>query len=236
MSVNRKPIALFALLALLAVIPNAQAVVLGPSGGPVAPDDFTGLPITGVAPGAFMLISPAVTPTFSGTVLSDVFIDGITGGLDFYYQYTGTATTPDAVERVTAASFSSADGVFADPFGVGVGVDIGTRNDTAGIPILLASGFLPGTTNSSTVTRGSGGSVVGFNFSPGITVPGNSFVLIVRTHAPSFGIGNGAVIDSNSANVAVWSPTPEPAFTGLMLGGLFAVGLFLTRRFRVSQN
>jgi hypothetical protein len=236
MSVNRKPIALFGLLALLAFIPTAQAVVLAPTGGPVAPDDFTGLPITGVAPGAFMLVSPAVTTTFSGTILSDVFIDGITGGLDFYYQYTGTATTPDAVERITAASFAGADGAFADPFGVGVGVDVGTRNDTAGIPLLLASGFLPGTTNSSTVTRGSGGSVVGFNFSPGITVPGNSFVLIVRTHATTFGVGNGAVIDSNSANVAVWAPTPEPAYAGLLLGGLFGLGLLVTRRFQAKQS
>jgi hypothetical protein len=235
--IDSKRIAIVVLGGFLLVIPSLQAVVLAPVSPLVnVPDDFTQKPgpvdiITGPALAA-TLVSPAVSGTFTGFVTSNVYKDAFTGGLDFVYQYTAVPGSAQGVEALTVSDFSGADGLFADPFGAGFGVDAGTRNDVALNPFLAAAGFVLGTNNSDNVTRSSAGQVIKFSFDGSSAIMGGetSFILIARTHDTTFAVGQGGVIDSTTANVNVYSPTPEPRLAGLAGIGLFGVVAFFFRR------
>jgi len=227
--IYRKHITMGLLGGLLLAIPSLQAAVLAPGAIPTAPDSFNGLPLLG--PVAPLEASAVTAATFSGTLLSGVFTDGVTGDLDFVYQYTANVTAPEqGVEKITAASYnpSIADGTFADAFGAGAGVDMGIIN-VGPIP----AGFVAGTFAPDLVTRSGDGTVVGFNFDGNFAIPagGISDVLVVRTHATTFTMGQGGVIDSSTGNTSVYAPSPEPRLAGLAALGLFGlVGFFFRRR------
>ena len=90
------------------------------------------------------------------------------------------------------------------------------------------------------VALSSSGDQVTFDFSGSAAIQigdsNESFVLVIKTNRKSFTAGSSSIIDGGVANVASFAPTPEPAFAGLLLGGLFVVGLFLARRFQVRQS
>jgi len=215
--------------ALLLLVPAMQANVLAP-GASGSADNFDGLAAGFGAALAPMLITPAVTTTFSGTLYSDVYTDPITGDLDFVYQYVAGTTPPQqGIERVTAANYdpTASDGLFADLFGAGAGVDVGYDATSALAGFSATTSPLP-----NQVTRSGDGTVVGFNFSGAgaIAAGQESPLLIVRTHATQFEIGQGGVIDSRTADVNVYAPAPEPRLAGLAAMGLFGVVAFFFRR------
>ena len=242
--IQHKRVAMMLVGGLLLAIPGLQAVVLPPVTVAVAPDDFTangfGDIILGAQVSPFTEISPAVASTFTGIIKSAVFTDFFTHDLDFVYQY--TALTGETIGKITAASYnpSIADGLFADPFGAGVGVDVGIRNDVGANAGLLAAGFVPslGPNPPNTVDRSNGGSVVEFNFEGPFGIPAGSTseLLIVRTHSTTFTMGQGGVIDSRTADVNVWAPSPEPRLAGLAALGLFGLVAFFFRRRKVQAT
>jgi MYXO-CTERM domain-containing protein len=203
-----------------------------PPGGTMTPDNLNGFAALLGPALAPVLVSPAVSTTFSGTVYSDVYTDPFTHDLDFVYQYQAGTTPPQqGIERITAASFSPAvtDGTFADAFAAGgPGIDLGYD---AISPLL---GFTAATSlNPNGVTRSGDGTVVGFNFSGAgsINAGQESPLLIVRTFATQFTIGQGGVIDSQTANMNVYAPTPEPRMAGLAAFALLGlVAVFFRRR------
>jgi MYXO-CTERM domain-containing protein len=237
-----KRIAMIFLGGLLLAIPSLQAVVLPPVTVAVAPDDFTASgagDIIAGGPLAVTLVSPAVSTTFTGVIKSNVYHDSFTGDLDFVYQY--TALTGETIGKITVANFnpSIADGIFADPFGVGgPGVDVGIRNDVAVNAGLLAAGFIPslGPNPPNTVDRSNAGAVVEFNFEGPFGIPpgATTELLIVRTHATTFTTGKGGIIDSQTANVNVYAPSPEPRLVGLAAIGLLGLVAFFFRRRKVQ--
>ena len=217
------------------LVPAMQANVVAP-GGSASPDNLDGLANLFGAAIAPLLSSPVSSSTFSGTMLSDVYVDPFTHDLDFVYQYVaGTNPPQQGVERITAANFSptAADGTFADPFGTGVGIDMGYDATST------LAGFTATTSPlANGVTRSADGTVAGFNFSgaANITAGQESPLLIIRTHATTYVVGQGGVIDSQTANVNVYAPAPEPRLVGLAAIALFGVVALFFRRRKAQAN
>lgn len=189
---------------------------------------------TFLPPGATVV--PGIFP-YAGPVLAD------TGKMAYSF---GSPLSSGTVEELVVA-----DGL--NPFGAGdlsfiyqvdvAGGDVGrlTGSDFKGwlTDVAVSPGILPldpGAFIPSTADRTADGSVVGFNFATHLVTGQESLALIIRTNATLFGAGSIGVIDGGGTTLVGFAPSPEPAFAGLMLGGLFAAGLFLTRRFRASQS
>jgi hypothetical protein len=203
-------------LALFTLFIGTAHAVLLPPGGTVAPvsADASGLILadTGLLPFAFG--SPISTGTVEEIVVADSLNPFGAGDLTFIYQVTNV--TGD-VGRLTGSSYA---GWLTD-------VSVFTPHP----PFIVTGSFSP-----STIDRSPGaGDVVGFNFSPKLMAD-TSLALLIRTNATIFSAGSIGVIDGGGTTLAGFAPAPEPAFEGLLLGGLFAVGLFLTRRFQAKQN
>jgi MYXO-CTERM domain-containing protein len=237
--INRMRLAMMLVGGLLLIIPGLQAVVLPGTGGVAPPDVFGAGPLL-LGPGTVPELSPVNSGTFSGTLLSDVFTDSVTGNLDFVYQYFAGVTPPQqGIEKITAASYNPAiaDGAFADPFGTGTGVDEGYAVGASITANLIGVGFSgAGTFAPDLVTRSADGTIVGFNFDAGAAIPagGISDILVVRTHATTFTMGQGGVIDSQTANVSVYAPSPEPRLAGLAAMALLGIVAFFFRRRKVQ--
>jgi len=238
--IHFKQKAMILLGGLLLAIPSVQAVVLPGTGGVAAPDVFSAGPLL-LGPVTVTEVSPVNAGTFSGTLLSNVFTDTVTGDLDFVYQYfAGVVPPQQGIEKITAFSYNPAiaDGAFADAFGAGVGVDMGYLVGGSITANLAAAGFFvgAGTFAPDLVTRSADGTIVGFNFDAGAAIPGGgiSSILVVRTHATTFTMGQGGVIDSQTANVSVYAPSPEPRLAGLAAMGLLGLVAFFVRRRKVQ--
>jgi hypothetical protein len=202
-------LALFTLL-----IATAQAVPLAPGGTvlPAFPADWAGpvLGDTGLMPFSFG------SPLSSGTVREAVIADSMNpfgaGDLTFVYQVT------DITGDVARLSGSDYTGWLTD-----VGVSPGHAP------------FVAGAVSPATISRTADGSVVGFNFSPTL-VGATSLQLLIRTNATTFGSGSIGVIDGGGLTLVGFAPAPEPAYAGLLLGGLFGLGLLVARRFQAKQS
>jgi len=205
------------------IVPSAKATLLVP-GGSGFPGDFTGAP-----PGTLLALNSApFTSTLgleSGTIVSAVFREA-GGTLDFYYQVTNNATcgvpTCDSLSRETDTNF------------FGFVTDVLFRTDGSSLP---GGAFVNGTVAPATADRDGSADVVGFDFNqvPALRIlPGTvSTVLVIRTNATNFTLGNASVIDGGVATVTAFEPTvvPEPTSLLLLGGGLLA--LSCVRRFRV---
>jgi hypothetical protein len=158
------------------------------------------------------------TPTFTGTAHSAVY-DGPEDGtnLNFYYQFANTGgeglTSLDAIARMSAGGFSD------------WATDVSQSSDAFG-------SFVAGTVAANTVDRGTG--VLGFNFTPGGVLPGQSTNIIeVRTDATDYTSNWMAVIDGTAGFAPAFAPTaaiPEPETYALMLAGLGLLGFVGRRR------
>ena len=202
-----------ALLTLL--IGNAQAVLLAP-GGTVVPvsADAAGSLLADTGLMAFSFGTPLVTGTVRELVVADTLNPFGSGDLTFIYQVSDA--TGD-VGRLTGSSFA---GWLTD-------VSVFT-----GHPPLVA-----GSASPITIDRTIGaGDVVGFNFSPKLFPGDTSLALLIRTNATTFGAGSIGVIDGGGTTLVGFAPAPEPAYAGLLLGGLFGLGLLVARRFQAKQN
>jgi len=194
------------LLALICLAPAGYANVLAP-GGSGAPDLLTE-PGTAVTG---VLATPISTGTYTGTLYSQVDVE--TGGtLDFLYELV-VATGPDAVNRLTVTDFA------------GYTTDVGDL------------GF--GGIDPTAVDRSNSGGTVGFLFGNepnGITAGEQSDVLIIKTNAKTYGVGTGETIDGSVFQGGAYAPSPEPASVGLLLGGLFGIGLIVARKFQARLS
>jgi len=202
-----------ALLALAGIAGGAQATPLATPQPPIPFD------ILANAPGGTLLDSresAVFAPTFTGTARMAVY-DGPEAGvnLDFYYQFTNSPHSRDAIARLTTSDFA---GFLADAF------------QTA-TPI--SAFFKPGQKPADTADRSANGTVIGFNFYPGGNPlnPGEtSYTFIVRTDAQFYTDGTMGIIDGSGTTTLSFAPViPEPETYALMLAGLGLLG-FAKRR------
>jgi hypothetical protein len=197
------------LLALVCFTSVGYASLIAP-GGNVAPPSV--LTESGVLIPATFLIEPFSTSSYSGTFTTAVFRQA-SGTLDFLYGVSSDPSSIDNIERLTATNFT------------GFTTDVGFETSGGIAPI--------------EADRSVGGNTVGFNFGlppVGIAHGQSSDILIIRTNATGYRPGIANIIDGNIASVDAWAPSPEPVSSSLLLGGLFGVGLVVTRKFRARRQ
>jgi hypothetical protein len=189
--------------------PNGSTGALGSTLNPV-----TGPVLVSVVNEAYNL-GGGDTGTVSEWVVADANNTFGAGDLDFIYQVTVTGPpTVSDIGRLTGSSYGSQT---TDVYDGGW------------------AGTVPGTVAPINATNtGTGG--VAFNFSPTIKGGSTSYQLIVETSVTGYVAGSIGLLDTNGGTVAGYAPSPEPGSVGLLLGGLFGLGLFVTRRFRVQQS
>ena len=198
------------LLALVCFASVGYATTIAPGGNATPPSALTE---TGVAIPATFLIEPFSTSSYSGTFETEVFRQA-SGTLDFLYFVSSDSSSTDNIERLTATNFT------------GFTTDVGYETVAGRIAPIEAD-------------RSLGGNTVGFNFGlppVGIAHGQSSDVLIIRTNATGYRPGIANIIDGNIASVDAWAPSPEPVSSSLLLGGLFGVGLVVTRKFRARRQ
>ena len=218
------------LLALVVLVPSSYAVVLNPGDTGLAPDIFAanggvdnGAPIvndTGVQ--VFTGVDARGNTQYTGNFRQIVVRDTVTNLLDFVYEIEVT-NGPSAVDRLTTINFA------------GTNTDVGYCSNCPDVITLNSLG--DGNIVPNTVDRSSDGNVIGFNFTGGVHAGGDTFALVIKTNA-SFAdfTGSTTVLDGGIAAVNSYNPVPEPMNAGLLLGGLFGVGLFVARKFQVRQS
>jgi hypothetical protein len=197
------------LAAAFVLAPLSHATLITPGTG-VTPAPSFGSGSLGTTLATIAL--PFSVSTLSGTVTEWVVTDSGTGDLDFIYQLAETTGTS---EQVSVQNFSS------------VTTDVG----------YLTSGYgAAGTLAPGSITNVPGG-VIDFNFDPAGVGPGKTtYDLVVKTNATSYIPGMIEIQDGSQAFVVGYGPTPEPGSVGLLLGGLFGLGLIATRKFRAQQS
>jgi hypothetical protein len=139
------------------------------------------------------------------------------GDLDFIYQV--TIDGAGDASKLTVSNYAS---LTTDVY------------DALGTACAACAGDVAGTVSASTASNnGVGG--ISFNFLPVVPKNTTSYLLIVETGATQWVPGQISVIDNTTANLGGFAPAPEPGSVGLLLGGLFSLGLFV-RRFRTQQS
>jgi hypothetical protein len=187
----------------------ANATLLTP-GNTVAPSAI----VVGAGSTTEVSLGPTAfsAATFAGTVSEWVVSDTSTGDLDFIYQVTETSAT-SGIATMSVTNYSNTTNNVGTTTGYGAA----------------------GTINPTTISETATGGAINFNF--GASMPlGTTVDLIVQTNATSYAGGGINFIDGSVASVSGYGPAPEPGSVGLLLGGLFGLGLFVTRRFRVQQS
>jgi len=199
----------------------AHASILVPGPGASVPDTF------GLTSGLTLLASQnSGTVTATGgelifSVESAVYKDTNNtfgaGDLDFVYQVTNGASSPDSVSRVTAINFT------------GSSTDVGYTPNGASLP---GGSFINGTVAPQLVDRLSA-DVVGFTFNAPATTPitpgAASTVLVIESNATQFTTGYVNVIDGGVGTAPAFAPVPEPT-TGALAIGFLSLGCLRRRR------
>ena len=229
--------AALSLIALAIFVPAGNATTLVP-GQSVCASGCTFTPIEDFAAGFFFtspiadtgpLAFTANSGTFSGTLEEWVVQDLNTGDLDFLYQVVNSSGSADAIEHMSVTGYS------------GYTTDVGFCSNPGGGGAFPCGNPLGGSgTLAPSFIVHSSGSVVDFSFLTAGIAPGvQTYDLVIKTNAEYYGSGTANLIDGGVTSLTTYAPTtatPEPATTGLFLGGVFGVGLFVARKFRVQQN
>jgi hypothetical protein len=153
--------------------------------------------------------------SFSGSLTSDVYDEGL-GGLTFVYTLTNDGDSgPNSIGRLSISEF--------------FGFDIGE----AGYEVAA------GTVAPASIDRNPAGDVVGFNFVPVGTIADTDFLapgktsayLILRTSATDHKSGEFAsLIDGGVDKALAIVPVPEPSTVLLSLIGVAGAAIFARRR------
>jgi hypothetical protein len=221
---NKFPLFSVVVIAVFTLAPASNATMLSPGGTvtPVytafVPGDFGAVKAdTGVV--SFTGLDVSNNTRFTGKLREEVVVDTGTGFLDFIYQVLSTGG-PDNIGKITTINYAN------------VTINAGTCPTCAD----LIGGV--GVTDMDPVNigrSGSPGSIVAFNYGdPNGTLAPNdeTSVLVLKTNSTTFAVGSTSSIDGATANIQTFDPTPEPKSAGLLLGGLFAVGLVVARKFQ----
>lgn len=201
----------FALLACAAVAaPMVNAAPLGVGGtlypAPAEPDPINRSVID-------TMTMPFVTPTFTGTLTSEVIFDDMNplGGLTFTFLVTNDIKSDHPVSRLTVNGYE------------------GWLTDASWLAEERGGVVPPSLINRPTAD------FVGWTFfegiGPGLIEPGTtSALLVIQTNAPSYTRNEASVIDGYVATVPTFAPAvPEPGTLGILaLSGL----AFVARRRR----
>jgi hypothetical protein len=147
------------------------------------------------------------------------------GGLDFIYQISVTAGDARTLTFSNYAAVGTTN--VGDNTGGSCAVCAGAAAGTLA-PDLASSNGLGGISfGSAKFNTGSSS-----NLLPGVT----SYLMYIQTSAKAYVPGSIGILDTVAGNTAGLGPVPEPGSVGLLLGGLFGLGLFVTRRFRAQQS
>jgi len=195
----------------------ACAMALPASAAALAPGDALFGEVVTLPAGAPVatLTSGFSSGSFSGSLTSDVYDEGL-GGLTFVYTLTNDGVSgPNSIGRLSISEF--------------FGFDI----DEAGYDVAV------GTVAPASIDRNPAGDVVGFNFVPVGTIPDTDFLapgdtsasLILRTSATAHQTGGFAsLIDGGVATTSAIVPVPEPSTVLLSLIGVAGAAIFARRR------
>ncbi len=210
-------------LTLLGAFGVAQATVLNPNSVTASVGQVA-------APFGGTLLAQVTTnisnSSYSGLATAAVYDTG--AGLDFYYQYSNSASAVNGVERFTGYDFSSLGATAVDVYQTGAAFGI----------------FSAGTETSDTADRTAMG-VIGFSFVPGVHTkinPGTtSFTQIVRTNARAFKAGNFGLLDGIGDNAAGFgtatvSAVPESDTLSMLFVGLGLIGTIIRCRNKNQQS
>src|SRR5262245_54975195 len=213
---------------LLVCASAAFGIVIPPGTTMAVPTNFTGT----LAAGSIIttLTSSGSAGTLSGTFKLAVYKETATGNLDFLYQFV-TDPGSSKVEHITGNNY--------DSFTTNVGYLTSNAIDPGlgffSLPAVTAGTRDPLFADRSFDSPGVG-NVISFDW-PGIDAfSGVSDILVVKTNAKDFIPGVANAIDGGTVTRPGYQPAPEPGAVGLLLGGLFAAGLVVARRFRVVQS
>jgi hypothetical protein len=184
----------------------------------LAPGQFTSSPVATTVAGTLdtTVTSPYSVGPDTGSITEWVVTDATTHDLDFIYQVDVTGGLTSQLSVNDYASLPNVDAYYQT-----------TK--------LFGTLGAAGTAAPTQIANQAGGSI-DFSFGGGIS-SGYSDLLVVETTATSYTAGEVFAEDGFNAPVpGLLGPTPEPSSVGLLLGGLFGLGLLVTRRFRAQQS
>jgi hypothetical protein len=198
---------------------SASAAILAP-GGTVIATPFSGSPGTLLASVTSPFVSVLGPGDFNGNATEAVYLDSVTGNLDFLYQWSNSSTSGFPIEASTDGNYS------------GFITDIYSQLGGPAFGPFSASG----TVAATAIARSANGANVSFLFPiPNAVQPGETTAIrMIKTNATSFGPGTFSVINQGTATLtnffAPVSDTPEPGTVTLLVGALGVIALGRRRR------